>query len=128
MTIAYITGIVSKEGAVTLAPSTSQPLSPPATISIGAGNIITINGVNQLSLDFSDSIGNFGTKEIKISSYTGTGTGRVYTLLGTVCSPDYKCTIDAVTEKLDFHYGSPSSTSNGLLGESPDTPGEIIVK
>jgi hypothetical protein len=125
MTIAYIKGIVSKEGAVTLAPSTSKPLSPPATISIGAGNIITINGVNQLSLDFSDSSGNFGSNEIKI--YTVTGGKMNHPSIGTICSPDYKCTIDAVTEKLDFHYGPEESTPNGLIGNPIDSSGEIIV-
>jgi hypothetical protein len=124
MTIALIKGTVTTDGVVTLAFAPNY--QSPTAISMGANNVITINEVNQLSLDFSGSSGNFGSNEIKI--YTVTGGILQHPSIGTICSPDYKCTIDAVTENLDFHFGLPSSTPEGLIGDPIDSTGEIIVR
>jgi hypothetical protein len=119
MTTAIITGNLTDSGVVLTTTSANVTISNSTTITISSE-------YSELEFDFSEV--NFDSNEIKIYSYTGTGTGRVYTLLGTVRSSSPTCTIPVVTEKLDFHYGSASSTSNGLLGETPDTTGEIIIK
>jgi hypothetical protein len=118
MTTAIITGNLTDSGVVLTTTA--------ANVSISNSTAITISSeYSELEFDFSTV--NFGSNEIKIYSYTGTGSGRVYTLLGTVSSSSPTCTISVVTENLDFHYGLPSSTPNGLLGDSSDTTGEIII-
>lgn len=119
MTTAIITGNLTDSGVVLTTASANVTISNSTTITISSE-------YSELEFDFSAVT--FGSNEIKIYSYTGTGSGRVYTLLGTVSSSSPTCAILVVNENLDFHYGLPSSTPNGLLGETPDSAGQIIVK
>ena len=118
MTTAKITGNLTDSGVVLTSTADNVSISNNTTITISSE-------YSELEFDFSTVT--FGSNEIKIYSYTGTGSGRVYTLLGTVSSSSPTCTIPVVTEKLDFHYGSASSTPEGLLGDPSDSTGEIIV-
>ncbi|ABE57000.1 hypothetical protein Sden_3727 [Shewanella denitrificans OS217] len=122
MTTAYINGSVSAEGAVTLAPSTSHLLSPPATISIGAGNIITINGVDQLSIDFSDSSANIGANGLTMHQGQSTS-GSVITTFN--AGNDYTSTVLVTNEYFCF---SGATTTGDNIGDPIDSGGEIIVK
>jgi hypothetical protein len=119
MTTAIITGNLTDSGVVLTTTSANVTISNSTTITISSE-------YSELEFDFSEV--NFDSNEIKIYSYTGTGSGRVYTLLGTVSSSSPTCTIPVVTENLDFHYGPEESTPKGLIGNPIDSSGEIIVR
>jgi hypothetical protein len=118
MTTATIIGTVTDSGVVLTTTAANVTISNSTTITISSE-------YSELEFDFSAV--NFDSNEIKIYSYTGTGTGRVYTLLGAVSGTTPHCTTPVVAEKLDFHYGPEESTPEGLIGDPSDSTGEIIV-
>lgn len=118
MTTAIITGNFKTSGVVLTTTADNVSISNKTTITISSE-------YSELEFDFSTVT--FGSNEIKIYSYTGTGVGKFYSLLGTVSSTASHCTIPVVTEKLDFHYGSPNSIPGGVVEDTPDSSGEIIV-
>jgi cytochrome c oxidase assembly protein Cox11 len=119
MTIALIKGSVSKDGVVTL--TFKKGYQSPAAISMGANNVITINEVNQLSLDFSASSKNIGANGLTM--YQGQNTsGSVITTFN--AGNGYTSTIPVTNECFCF---SGATTTGDNIGDPIDSGGEIIV-
>jgi hypothetical protein len=123
MTTAIITGNLTDSGVVLTTTAANVTISNSTTITISSE-------YSELEFDFSESSKPIGTiHEIQIKKVIPAvppSTNPTYLLLGTVCSPNYKCTTPVVTEVIDFHYAE-KSTPNSLLGDPSDSTGEIIV-
>jgi hypothetical protein len=124
MTTAIITGNLTASGVILTTKADHVSITNSTTITISSE-------YSELEFDFSGSSKAIGTThEIQIKKVIPAvppSTNPTYSVLGTVCSPNYKCTTPVVAEILDFHYAE-KSTPKGLIGDPSDTSGEIIVK